>query len=68
MGIKTSRTLNPTQANINKIHKLQRNELVHDDRMMARMLLQVFGGLEIVFSGVSINVAARRKFGRNFIL
>jgi hypothetical protein len=68
MGINTSRTLNPTQANINTNRKLQRNELVHDDRIMARMLLQVFGGLEIVFSGVSMNVAARRIFGRNFIL
>jgi hypothetical protein len=64
MGINTSRTLNPTQVNINTIHKQQGSVPVHDERMIARMLFQVLGGLEIVFSGVNIKVAAFRKVGK----
>jgi len=37
---------------------------MHDDLIMAQMLLQVLGAFPIGFSGITINVAARFKVGK----
>lgn len=37
---------------------------MHDDKMMARMLLQVLGAFPNGLSGITINVAARFNVGK----